>query len=136
MHPYSHSRMYKNDKIGAIKISWENFTSYCSFGTIFAVDNLFHEILPQTKENIWIENEKNLMSNNIYFVRYKMMECIWGIIITIFHITLLKLGQPERFHLSNFSWIQHLRIIAYWPRLNVLLHTSTGPNTNWTQKLR
>ena len=76
---------------------------------------------------------KNLMSNNIYFVWYEMMECIRGIIITIFHITLLKLGQPERFHLSNFSWIQHLRIIAYWPRLTVLLHTSTGPNTNWTQ---
>ena len=60
MHRYSHNRMYKNDKIAAIKISWENFTSYCSFGTIFAVDNLYKEILPHTKENIWIENKNKI----------------------------------------------------------------------------
>ena len=80
MHWYSHNRMDKDDKIAAIKISWENFTSYCSFGTIFAVDNLYHEILPQTKENMWIENEKNLISNNIYFVKIQNDGVFWGII--------------------------------------------------------
>lgn len=118
MHWYSHNRMDKDDKIAAIKISWENFTSYCSFGTIFAVDNLYHEILPQTKENMWIENEKNLISNNIYFVRYKMMECSEGLYNNnISHHSIETWSAwTKRFHLSNLSWIQHFRVFAdQWP---------------------
>ena len=49
---FTQHRMNNNDKRGAIKISWENFTSYCSSGTIFVVDNSHPEILAHRQKKI------------------------------------------------------------------------------------
>ena len=55
MQYYSHYRMNNNDKIAPIKISWENFPSYCSFGSIFVVENLnLHIIQSMDVENFII----------------------------------------------------------------------------------
>ena len=55
MQYYSHYRMNNNDKIAPIKISWENFPSYCSLGSIFVVENLnFHIIQSMDVENFII----------------------------------------------------------------------------------
>ena len=100
---------YFNDKIPAIKISWENFTCYCSSGSNSAV-TLWLTILIY----LWKILHHNFYLNQPLWRRIIGHGCnsdkvLWIIIIIriIFHITLLRVGQLEGNHLSDPEWINN-----------------------------